>query len=361
MSPPPIATGGRAVNEAIAELAQRGQWAVYQANGRPFTPGGMPVSVTKPFYRSGFDECWRAAFVDVTAEGLSFILLPRDPYLAFDLDDVIAEDATLHSKARELVRALNTYTEISPSGRGLRIFCKVNQPPEPGGRGRKAAWAEGYWQGKALRMTGNTLPGAPEKIKWIAQRTIEQVWAALFPPRKPGGHEDDGAIEWPDWELVTATHTFDQLPEALRTKIKAALEADAKLCARWQGSTEGLKDTSGSARDLSLAHYLRRHGFTLDEYASIAWTWEHGKTEPDARHYARCWARTEPPEPPKAEPAPPQVDLETLAQLVKEDPGAAFEPDALDEGFCAAGPTVGCRAHRAPGSCGAMPHACAPT
>jgi hypothetical protein len=338
MNQPPIATGGRAVNEAIAELAQRDQWAVWQANGRPYTPGGTPVAVTKPFYRSGFDECWRAAYVDGTAGGLSFILLPRDPYLVFDLDDVLAEDGTLHHpEARELVRTLNTYTEISPSGRGLRIVGKADRSPEPGGCGRKAGWAEAYFQGKALRMTGKTLPGAPERIKWLSLRTVEQVWAGLFPPRKPGRSNgfagDDG--EWPDWEVVTAAWSLEQLPEALREKFKAALAADAKLRARWEGGTEGLNDTTGSARDLSLAHYLRRHGFTLDEYASVAWIWDHGKAEPDARHYARCWAKVAPAEPRKPEAAaavakPAAVDVEALATRAKADAGAAFEPEVLD-------------------------------
>ena len=204
----------------------------------------MPVSVTKPFYRSGFDECWRAAFVDVTAEGLSFILLPRDPYLAFDLDDVIAEDATLHSKARELVRALNTYTEISPSGRGLRIFCKVNQPPEPGGRGRKAAWAEGYWQGKALRMQGTRCPARRRRSSGSPNGRSSRCGPRCSRCASPAAMTTMATIDWPDRELHRHPD-FRPMAGVVRTQ-RGRAEADAKLCARWQGSTEGLR--IGAAR-----------------------------------------------------------------------------------------------------------------
>jgi Protein of unknown function (DUF3631) len=178
-------------------------------------------------------------------------------------------------------------------------------------------------------MTGNTLPGAPEAIKWIGQRQLDEVWRELFPARK-GGNRDADPDEWPDWEVVTAVNTLEQLPKPLQDKFRKALAANPRLRARWEGDTEGLNDTSGSARDLALAHHLRRHGFTLDEYASIAWTWEHGKAEPDGRHYARCWARTAPAEPPKSKPKPAQIDVETLAERAKADAGAAFEPEALD-------------------------------
>ena len=42
-----------------------------------------------------------------------------------DLDHVIREDGMLEEFAEEIVEQMNSYTEYSPSGRGLHILCKT--------------------------------------------------------------------------------------------------------------------------------------------------------------------------------------------------------------------------------------------
>ena len=55
--------------------------------------------------------------------GASFI-----GYVGVDLDNVVLEDGTLKPFAKEIVEYLNSYTEYSPSGKGLHIICKSDQP-----------------------------------------------------------------------------------------------------------------------------------------------------------------------------------------------------------------------------------------
>ena len=78
---PPIAIGGRAVNPAIAELAETPAWVCWrtvQRGGKPtkppFTPAGIARLQHRPGTWSTFDECFVAAFVDGRHDGIGRVL-----------------------------------------------------------------------------------------------------------------------------------------------------------------------------------------------------------------------------------------------------------------------------------------------
>jgi primase-polymerase (primpol)-like protein len=56
---------------------------------------------------------------------------------------------------------LNSYTELSPSGTGVRIFVYGKLPPI----GRKTGDIEVYEAGRYLTITGNHLDGTPRTIE----------------------------------------------------------------------------------------------------------------------------------------------------------------------------------------------------
>ncbi len=90
--------------------------------------------------------------------GLGFVLTGT-PYACIDLDHVIAEDGKLDEKAAEIVRAMSSYTEYSPSGRGLHIWFKLYEPLRKFGSRNKITNANGtefeiYDTGRYLTVTG---------------------------------------------------------------------------------------------------------------------------------------------------------------------------------------------------------------
>ncbi len=48
--------------------------------------------------------------------------------MGIDLDHVIADNGSLSEEAEEIVTMLDSYTEYSPSGKGLHIFVKGDIP-----------------------------------------------------------------------------------------------------------------------------------------------------------------------------------------------------------------------------------------
>ena len=77
------------------------------------------------------------------------------------------------------------------------------------------------------------------------------------------------------------------LPEALRTKFAAQLRSDPMVERRWRGDTTGLKDTTRSGIDMSLAALLKKRGYTYDDMVAILRIFPRGAgAEKDDRYSA---------------------------------------------------------------------------
>jgi len=86
--------------------------------------------------------------------GIGFELSANDSFCGWDLDhcrDTVT--GTVEPWAADIIRKLNSYTEISPSGTGIRIICKASLPPG----GRKKGNVEVYQDGRYLTITGNRI------------------------------------------------------------------------------------------------------------------------------------------------------------------------------------------------------------
>ena len=93
--------------------------------------------------------------------GLGFVLTEDDPFVGVDLDNAI-DPATgeIRCWAQDIVENLESYTEVSPSGTGLRIFV-IGNIPVPGKRkGNHTTGAiELYQSGRYLTVTGDRING----------------------------------------------------------------------------------------------------------------------------------------------------------------------------------------------------------
>jgi primase-polymerase (primpol)-like protein len=89
-------------------------------------------------------------------DGIGFVPSENDPFTGVDLDHCRnPQTGEIDSWAMKIINQLNSYTEISPSGTGIRIFIKAKLPP---GR-RKGRRIEVYDTKHYLTMTGHRLNG----------------------------------------------------------------------------------------------------------------------------------------------------------------------------------------------------------
>jgi putative DNA primase/helicase len=140
------------------------RWLVWQANPRgngkvdkiPVSPiTGHTCNATDPASLTSFEVAQEYASIDKEIAGLGFSLFLEDRIIGGDLDHCIDEDGRFSTLAEELLVSIDTYWEISPSGRGLRFL----------GMGlldraciNSEAGLELYGEKRFVTVTGNAIP-----------------------------------------------------------------------------------------------------------------------------------------------------------------------------------------------------------
>jgi putative DNA primase/helicase len=143
------------------ELKRRPQWVVWKMakrrNGKwtkePYDARtGRKASSTDLTSWGSFEDALDA--LD-RYDGIGFVLSSGDPYVGVDLDGCVdPETGEIESWATRIVEALDSYTEVSPSGKGLHIVAR-GEIPANGKRGH----VEMYSAKRFFTMTGHALSG----------------------------------------------------------------------------------------------------------------------------------------------------------------------------------------------------------
>ncbi len=148
------------------ELHGYQQWVFWRLVGQkkpPFSAyTGKLAYVNDPNTWSSFQRA-HTALEYYGGTGLGFVLTPSDPYVGIDLDDVREPTGRLIGWAAQLVNECASYTEISPSGTGVKLFVRGTfsqtiRMPMDGGK------IEVYPAHQYFTITGQHLPGTPTCI-----------------------------------------------------------------------------------------------------------------------------------------------------------------------------------------------------
>lgn len=168
------------------KLKEKSQWILWKAeylqdkdrvNKIPINPKNYRnASSTNPATWSSWDEAVQAR---KTGYGLGFVLAPEDGLTGIDIDSCISE-GVIEPWARAIVKGINSYTEISPSGKGIRIFVEADWPA---GANRKGQ-LEVYTQGRFLTVTGNHLEGTPFTVE-SRQEALDAMHSRYFTSLPP--------------------------------------------------------------------------------------------------------------------------------------------------------------------------------
>lgn len=170
-----------------AELLGLSQWVVWgfepgdhKPRKVPYSaPTGGRASTTDPSAWTTFSRAVTVARGGRGFEGVGFVFAMGDPYCGVDLDDCIDEQGNLSADAQWIVDTLNTYTEVSPSGRGVKLFLRAKLPPS----GRRKGKVEMYDTGRYFTVTGRHLAGTPSAVE-ERQAELEALHAEIFGSRK---------------------------------------------------------------------------------------------------------------------------------------------------------------------------------
>jgi hypothetical protein len=98
--------------------------------------------------------------------GLGFVFSAQDPFCGIDLDDALDDRGEVKAWARGIVERFgDTYTEISPSGVGLKIWLRGAVPANLAGARVNDGQIEIYDHARYFTVTGRMFRGAPPGIE----------------------------------------------------------------------------------------------------------------------------------------------------------------------------------------------------
>ncbi len=249
------------LNEIPQELLDRDQWIAwkgeYKENGKmtkiPIDPNTGGCAKTND------PNTWSShikAFVyarDNNLEGVGFVFTEDDPYVGIDLDNCI--DGSLSPTAEQLVKRLNSYTEISPSGKGLHIIVKGKLPAG----GKRKYSIEIYNSRRFFTITGNRLENTPETIA-DGEKAIEFLNDTFFRPQSDRP-ESGKAVKALSTKIFTS-NINERIMALLRGDYKdhyhSQSEADLALC-------RYLAELFGNDAK-SIDEFFRRSGLYRDKW-----------------------------------------------------------------------------------------------
>jgi putative DNA primase/helicase len=206
MLPPPLEVNFTAIPEALQARSQWVVWTYRMQDGEikkpPFSPKtGKPASVTRPDTWGSVDDAQKA-YETGNYAGVGFVL--TSGVVGIDIDHCISGE-TISDEASLLSAALNTYTELSPSGTGLHLLMEGSLP----GHFRRKDTVEMYQDGRYLTVTGQSVQEPPLPISGN-QHALEAVYHHIFAPSSPLRRENTGAGQAHRAEGRSSLHRTDE-------------------------------------------------------------------------------------------------------------------------------------------------------
>lgn len=248
--------------EAIpAALRSRAQWVCWRYATRPSEPKPtkVPINARTGTAASSTDPATWSAFDDALAAtarygGIGWVFAAGAGVVGLDLDNCRdPETGAIEPWAVEVLGDTRSYTEVSPSGRGLHVFLLGTLPSGA----RKRGSVELYDRERYFTVTGDRLEEMPADIR-APHLPLDALHAKLFPPA-PALERNGAGLAVPVTDLDDA---------ALLDKARGAANG-AKFAALYDaGDWAGAGYPSHSEADLglcvSLAFWTGRDAARVD-------------------------------------------------------------------------------------------------
>lgn len=256
------------------ELLSKKQWICWKwiwRDGKftkpPYDPAtGKLASSTDPSTWTPFQVAYSALLFDASYDGIGFML--AGDYVGIDFDS--ARDpgtSEILGDAKAEIQILNSYTEISPSGRGFKTLVKAQLP-----KGGHHSGDHGIFnQGRYFCITGHVIPGVSPNIEerqTEVDTLIKKRWPEDF-EEQPCNRTPSFNLSLSDQELISKAmnaangERFKKLWAGDWSEYPSQSEADVVLCmilSFWTGRESSRIDRLFQASGLMRPKWIS-HGY----------------------------------------------------------------------------------------------------
>lgn len=240
-------------------LTELDQWIVWRCEQRDGKPTKVPFQVNGSLASSTDSKTWCSWAEAIQAwqrhpkywSGAGFVFSASDPFFGIDLDQCLDTAGDLKPWAQPIMaRFFDSYAEISPSGRGIKIWAKGRLP----GGGTAFSMGDGrvevYDKARYFTVTGN---------HWACQMfDVEEHQADL------------------DWLLALSPHGQKKVPFTVEGKIPKGTQHDTLVSLAGSNRARGcefaeilalLVETNKRLEEPAPESHLRRIAESICRYA----------------------------------------------------------------------------------------------
>jgi putative DNA primase/helicase len=190
--PEPLEVNFAAIPERLRTLDQWVVWNYALVDGDikkpPFSPiTGTLASVRNPATWGNFAQA-HTAYETGEFAGVGIVVTADMGIVGVDIDHCIV-NGQVGEEAQRIITALDSYTEVSPSGSGIRMLLEGKLP----GVMRRRGNIELYEDLRYFTITGQTLPDTPQEIKPRHQE-LYRVYQRLFTRDRPPPHKENTGV-----------------------------------------------------------------------------------------------------------------------------------------------------------------------
>lgn len=177
--------------EALEELRGLRQWVVWRhdrkRNKKPLINPAIPERFAKGWSAKVDDPATWGSYEEaveakkrIRADGIGFVFTADDPYCGIDLDKCMGSEAAegRAAWAAGIAHMVGSYTELSPSGRGLHIFTRATLPED--GRKDDDLGLEMYHAKRYFTFTGKVWEDSPSSGIEERQEAVARLFAEHF-------------------------------------------------------------------------------------------------------------------------------------------------------------------------------------
>lgn len=187
----------------------------------PYQINGEKADVTNPFTWSRFEEVFNVLSMG-GYDGIGFVFTANDPYTFIDLD--YTDNSEHHQRQIKIYHEFDSYSELSPSGKGLHIIVKGKVP-----QGRRRDSVEVYSSARYATMTGHVYNDKPI---FERQQLLDQLFAQMGGP--------------PTIQMHTGNEPQTEEDASIIDKAKSAVNGD-KFAQLHSGDWQSLYATQSEA------------------------------------------------------------------------------------------------------------------
>jgi hypothetical protein len=235
--------------------------------------------------------------------------------IGLDTDTCLDAEGALADWAMPFLAPMGSYCDRSPGGAGIKCMAFIRVADLPAvhklldipegdrdqartrtfgerGNGQHAPGVQLFLGKRYFTITGHRWAPAAEDVAVLTLGQIATLAALFGPKTQKAAAAASGSAG------ARNRDTTEPDEAALRARLEHAFYRHLDLKARWDGGIEGLRDSSRSGRDMSVAAMLIGAGFSQGEVRAALRLFEHGKLPAEEaagsgdRYFGRLWANS---------------------------------------------------------------------